>query len=366
MKPLSSKVPDNDALLATLRESPDDTKSWQVYADWLLEQGEPWGEVIGAAARGAPDSKKEEATSEALLGEVEEADLSWSHGVIESFWLAPMQANAESPMHVVLERVLKHPAGHFVSSLDLGLPPDGEWHLEALVAAIAAAGPLPLLETLDMSAPSEHMDQESWRWVGDIHGLWAAAPNLKVLKLRGSGRDSQSIRLAPIVAPALETLIIYSGGLDQAAPVELGAAKLPSLNHLELLFGSPDYGNTCTMASLEGLLAGKGMPNLKVLGLKNSEWEEELIEAVARSSIVQQLEVLDLSMGVLWRKGAEAIVKNAPRFAHLSRLILDDNFFDEGHVAAIKAVLKNAEFGEQKTPDDFDGDEPYRYTTIAE
>lgn len=369
-RPLTAKVPDNDALLATLRRSPDDTKSWQVYADWLLEQGEPWGEVIGAAARGTPDSKKQADTRAALLADAENADLTWKHGVIDSFSFAPMDPDEEAPMHVVLERVLKHPAGHFVRSLDLGLPPheDTEWHMEDLAKAIAAAGPLPLLETLDLSSPSEHMDQESWRRVGDIHGIWAAAPNLKVLELRGSsGSDGGApIKLAPIEAPALETLIIFSGGLDEAAPKEIGAAVLPSLTHLELMFGSDNYGNTCTMASLKGLLAGKGLPNLKVLGLKNSEWEEELIEAVAKSSIVQQLEVLDLSMGILWRKGAEAIVKHASSFEHLKKFILDDNYFEEAHVAAIKAALKNVEFGEQKTPDDFDGDEPYRYTTIAE
>lgn len=369
-RPLTSKVPDNDALLATLRKSPDDTKSWQVYADWLLEQGETWGEVIGAAARGSPSSKKQAEARAALLADAEEAELKWKHGVIDSFSFAPMERDEEAPMNVVLERVLKHPAGHFIRTLSLGLPPseDGEWHMEELAAAISAAGPLPLLETLDLSEPSEHMDQESWRRVGDIHGIWVAAPNLKVLKLRGSGSrgSEESIKLAPIVAPALETLIIFSGGLDEAAPKEIGAAKLPSLTHLELMFGADDYGNTCTMASLKGLLAGKGLPNLKVLGLKNSEWEEELVEAVAKSSIVQQLEVLDLSMGTLWKKGTEAIVKYASSFEHLKKFILDDNYFEEEHIAAIRQVLKNVEFGEQKAPDDFDGDEPYRYATVTE
>ncbi len=368
-RPLTAKVPTNPTLLDSVRAKPDDAAGWQVFADWLLEQGEKWGEVIGAAARGKPDTKQQQAVQAALLGDAE-ADVTWKHGVIDEFSFAPDEPDDESPMEAIVERVLKHPAGHFVRSLSLGLPPheDTEWHMEGLGKAIAAAGPLPRLEVLDLSEPSEHMDQESWRRVGDLRGIWEAAPNLKVLKLRGSSGsdDGTPIKLAPIDAPHLETLIIFSGGLDAAAPKEIGAAKLPALTHLELMFGSDNYGCNCTMDSLKGILSGKGLPKLKVLGLKNSEWEEELIEAIATSAILPKLEVLDLSMGVLWKEGSAAIIKHAEKFEHLKKLILDDNYFDDAQIAAIQKVLKNAQLGEQKELDEPDAEEPYRYTSIAE
>jgi uncharacterized protein (TIGR02996 family) len=370
-RPLTAKVPVNPKLLDAVRAKPDDLAGWQVFADWLLEQGEKWGEVIGGAARGRPDTKQQDEAEAALLAGVE-ADVTWKHGVIDAFTFAPTNQDEDNPMAVVVERVLKHPAGHFVHGLSLGLPPcdDGDlgWHLEALGKAIAAAGPLPRLEVLDLSEPSEHMDQESWRRVGDLRGLWAAAPNLKTLKLRGSrgSDDGTPIKLAPIDAPHLETLIIFSGGLDEAAPKEIGAAKFPELTHLELLFGTEDYGCTSTVESLEGLLSGRGLPKLKTLGLKNSEWEGELVEAIATSAILPKLEVLDLSMGILWKEGAAAIIKHAEKFEHLKKLILDDNYFDDEQLAAIKKVLKNAQLGEQKELDEPDAEEPYRYTSIAE
>lgn len=310
-RPLTAKVPSNPALLAAVLERPDDGQAWQVFADWLLEQGEAWGEVIGAAARGRPDTARQSKVAAELLGEAE-AELQWKHGVIERFVFAPTEFDAESPMEAIVERVLRHPAGHFVREVSFGLPPcddgDIEWHMEGLAMALEKAGPL----------------------------------------------------------PRLETLVIFSGGLDEAAPLELGKAHLPKLTRLELYFGDENYGCTATVDSLKGLLSGKGLPALTYLGLENSMFETDLIEALAKAPLVKRLEVLDLSKGILWRAGAEALVKHAGDFEHLKRLVLEDNYLEEAHQAAIKQVLKNVEFGEQKEPDDFDGDEPYRYTTIAE
>jgi uncharacterized protein (TIGR02996 family) len=370
-RPLTAKVPSNPALLGAVLERPDDGPAWQVFADWLLEQGESWGEVIGAAARGKPETARQQKVAAELLGGAG-AELEWKHGVIDRFEFEPEEFDPDSPMETVVERVLRHPAGHFVRAVSFGLPPcddgDIEWHMEGLARALEKAGPLPRLEHIDFSEPSTHMDQESWRRVGDVRGLWSAAPNLKTLLLRGSSGsdDGTPIKLAPIDAPNLETLVIYSGGLDEAAPKEIGKATWPKLNRLELYFGDENYGGNATVDSLDGILSGRGLPALKMLGLENSRFETDLIEALATSKLLPRLEVLDLSKGTMWRAGAEALVKHASAFEHLKSLVLNDNYLEDAHVTAISKVLKNASFGEQKAPDDFDGDEPYRYTTIAE
>jgi hypothetical protein len=144
----------------------------------------------------------------------------------------------------------------------------------------------------------------------------------------------------------------------------LGAAQLPAMVHLELLFGREDYGCNGTVASLKGLLDGAGLPALKTLGLKNSEWKTELVEAVAKSKVLPRLEVLDFGMGVMGTESAEALVANAAKFKHLKQLLLADNYFSEADQALVKKSLPNAEFGEQK--DDEDEDPEYRYTTIGE
>ena len=358
------KAPSNPQVEAAIAKNPDDLKNWRVFADWLLEQGLAWGEVISRAVQGKPDKAKQKAVETELLGGVE-GKITWANGVISQLDLHPEDVD-EGGMEGALERVLSHPAGHFVRTLTLGLPPseDTQWHMEGLTEVIVGAGPLPLLETLDMSQDADHMDQPSWRRVGDIGKIWKAAPHLKNLLLQGSSGsdDGTPIKLGTIEAPYLEKFVFISGGLDKEAPLKLGAAKLPALTHLELLFGTDDYGCTSTVASLKGILDGGGLPALKTLGLKNSEWEDDLIAAVANSKILPRLEVLDLSMGWLAAKATAALTTHAAKFKHLKKLVLAENYFPKADMAALKKLLPNAEFGKQKEQDDPE----YRYTSIAE
>lgn len=195
--------------------------------------------------------------------------------------------------------------------------------------------------------------------------LWRAAPNLKVLKLQGasgSGAEGVSCSLAPIDAPRLERFVYESSGLDEAVPLELGATTLPALRHLELWLGVPDYGCSTSVSSLAGILGGAGLPRLRSLALKNSEEEDELIEALATSALLPRLESLDLSMGVMSAPTTAALRRHAERFKHLKELELNDNYFSEAEQRSILEVLPMAKFGTQKTED-----EPgARYTSVGE
>src|SRR5204862_4556447 len=129
------------------------------------------------------------------------------------------------------------------------------WSFDAILPVIVKAGPLPLLSKIDMSRSAEHMDQQSWRWIGDLRGLWAAAPRLRELRMVGSGSRGrgQPVILGDIVAPHLETFVFESSGLDKTVSLDIGRAKLPALRHLELYFGVPDYGNNHDIAALAGV-----------------------------------------------------------------------------------------------------------------
>ncbi len=367
-RPLTQKAVSNPELEAAIAGNRDDNHAWQVYADWLIQHGETWGENIAAVSAGQSRATQQTEVQVALLAGAE-AKLEWKRGVIEQITLEPSEPDKENPMDAVLDRLLRHPAGRLLRKLSLGLPPnaDGDtgWHMEAPIKVMAAAGPLPLLEELDMSLPSEHMDQVSWRWLGDVRGVWKAAPRLQTLLLLGSSSTNggTAVKLAPIEAPLLKKLVFESSGLDIVAPEEIGASVLPKLEHLELYLGREEYGCSSTVKSLAGILAGKGLPKLTYLGLKNSEWEAQLIEAVANSEILKRLKIVDFSMGMMFDDAATALDQHAEKFRHLDRLILDDNFFTDEHIAKLQSILPNADFGTQKTAD---GDDNYRYTTIAE
>lgn len=370
--PVSHKPQSNPAMEAKIAARPDDEVTWKIYADWLLEQSEPWGEVIAQACGGKPDKKTQKDAESAITGGLDGAKFEWKHGAIASLSLISNAAPTDTNnVELVLGRALEHPAGRLVRALTLGLPPrdggDTDWHYEGMMEAITKAGPLPLLEKVDMSPDALHMNQGSWRRVGDIRGLWKAAPRLKELRMQGaSGSDGGTpIKMGTIDAPNLETFVFESGGLDASVPKDLGAAKLPRLTRLELMFGRENYGCTSTVTSLSGILSGKGLPQLKALGLKNSEWETELIDAIAKSDLLPQLEELDLSMGVLFRDGPAALIKHKAKFAHLKKLILADNYLEEQEDALEKA-FPNLELGEQRELEGEPDDEYSRYTSVGE
>lgn len=364
---VTSKNPDLEAKIAA---DPENDVPWKIYADWLIEKGEPWGEVIARATGGKPDTKKQKDAEAAITGGIDGADFTWKHGVVEEFSLiSEDEPEEENTAELVLQRLLAHPAGRLVRKLTLGLPPrvggDIDWHYDGMIEAMVTAGPLPLLESLDMSPDADHMDQPSWRRIGDLRKLWKMVPRLKELKLQGArgSDDGTPVRLGDLQLPNLETFVFQSGGLDGSVPKDLGSASLPKLKHLELWFGREDYGNDGSVESLAGILSGKGLPALKTLGLMNSEWGVELIDAIAGSAILPRLEVLDLSMGTLYTDEAAALIKHAKKFAHLKKLDVSDNFLPDEK--ALKAVLPNVEFGEQKEPD-VDGEDVYRYSTVGE
>ncbi len=351
---------------AALVESPEDPKTWQVYADAMLEGGDAWGEVIVAARTKKSSARQAEATKQILGGAKGAAgcSLTWKHGTIEELSLVPEDEDTNETFGDVLERALEHPAGRLMRRLVLGLWPDNmDWSFDAHLALLANGPVLPLLHTLDLSREAPLMDQPSWRRVGDLRLLWKLAPRLRELRLFGGpGNEGEpAISFGAIVAPHLETLSFKSGGLDRSVARDIGRASLPRLSNLELWFGREEFGNSHTLKDLAGILGGAKLPALDSLGLRNSEWGFDLIEAVAKSAILPRLDELDLSDGVLGHESVPLLLTHAERFAHLKRLSLDNNFFESTSKKALKQAIPGLEFGKQRPIDN-----GHRYTAIGE
>jgi uncharacterized protein (TIGR02996 family) len=374
------KGSDNARLEALLADNPEDAGTWQVYADWLLEQNQPWGEVIALAANGKrPKAQQDAATKEMLRG-LDGSSLDWRFGTIDTAILCPEEDDGdddddddddgndeETAYAKALRRILKHPAGRLVRHLELGLPPgdDIDWSYQLIIPALTTSGVLPLLQSIDMTADAEFMDQESWRGIGDLRKLWAVAPRLAELHLKGSC-GAEKTRLGDIVAPHLETFVHISSGMSRGVPEDIGRAHLPELRHLELYLGQEDYGLSCKLKHFAGIFAGKGLPKLEYLGIVNSEWERDLIAALAKAPIVARLKTLDLSKGTLFREGAAALLEHAAAFRHLDKLDLDDNYLEPEQCKAIETAIPCAHIGDQREVDDWDGDTPYRYVSVGE
>ena len=159
--------------------------------------------------------------------------------------------------------------------------------------------------------------------------------------------------------------------LGRQAIADICALGLPSLEYLELWLGNPRYGGDSSVEDLMPILSGEVFPKLKYLGLRNSEYSDEIGAALVESPVLQQIGVLDLSMGTLGNKGALALL-NCPAINQLDILNVADNYIAESIVERLERldcqVLADdqEEYYEEGEEEDEDEDESDRYCSVAE
>jgi hypothetical protein len=291
------------------------------------------------------------------------ARLKWEYGYIVSGRVgAPDYDTFEPRARAILEAIAKSPAAAYLTKLAVGLFDHEGGGLPEAAAALSAGGVLPRLDSLFLGDFEYPEDQEiSWVSLGDISPLFPITPVLRTLRLRGA-----SLRLGAFEHPSLQRLEIESGGLASEAVASIAAAKLPELVHMEVWLGRDDYGGISDIGPLRPLFSTKTLPKLKHLGLQNSEIQDEVVIALATSDILAQVESVDLSMGTMQDRGAQAILDHAPRFKHLRSLNLDANFLSGSMCTRLRKALGDvAQLGGQRSPDRWD-DETHYYTVVGE
>lgn len=120
------------------------------------------------------------------------------------------------------------------------------------------------------------------------------------------------------------------------------------------------------MGDLVPLLDARDVPKLKHLGLRNSEYSDELIPLLAKSSLLAQLTSLDLSMGTLSEAGCQAILDHAAAFAHLASLDLSECFVPATLVERLSKVCAAVKVGDQRKPSDWNNENGGRYVAVGE
>lgn len=200
----------------------------------------------------------------------------------------------------------------------------------------------------------------SWINQSDISPLLRAYPQLEHLAVRGG----TALELGTFSHPRLKSLVIETGGLPRGVLASLARAELPALEHLELWLGDDNYGWDGTVADVQPLLDRGRFPALRRLGLRNSMIQDEIAATVAGAPIIDQLQVLDLSLGNLSDQGAEALLGN-PAFRKLQKLDLHHHYLSVDMEKRVRAAFPNADLSDRKEADS-DGDEEYRYISVAE
>ncbi|MFD3525184.1 STM4015 family protein [Streptomyces sp. NPDC058653] len=230
---------------------------------------------------------------------------------------------------------------------------------------IGLAPRLTSFEALFLGDLEDEQAMISTIYLGDLAPLLEAFPGLRELAVRGGdGLDF------PVSGhEGLRALRVESGGLPPSAIEHLGAARLPSLERLELWLGDENYGGGVTVEQLAPLLTGEGKPALRHLGLQNSFIQDELASAIASAPVVPQLTSLSLSMGTLSDDGVEALLQGQP-LTHLRELDLSHHFISDPMMLRIWTELEPAgvrvDLTSKHERDPSDWDEDGRYIAASE
>lgn len=231
----------------------------------------------------------------------------------------------------------------------------------SIVEAIAASSArFPNLKTLFIGDILSEELEISWIEQSDLSPLFGAFPELEYLGARGGN----NLNLGSPHHEKLKTLVIQSGGLDARIVRSLNAAHLPNLEHLELYLGSENYGATISVDDLAPLLAGELFPNLKYLGLCDSEIADQLAPAVAKAPILKRLQTLDLSSGTLGDEGAQALLESE-LIRGLQKLDLHYHFCTDSMQEKLKALPIEVDVSDAQSGDEWDG-EVHRYVAVGE
>ncbi|MER6630264.1 STM4015 family protein [Streptomyces sp. NPDC000987] len=233
-------------------------------------------------------------------------------------------------------------------------------------ALLAARDRFPALRALFFGDLVMEECEISWITQTDVTPLLSGFPALEVFGVRGGS----NLRFDGVRHEALRELVVEAGGLPGHVVRGIGACDLPALEHLDLWLGTPDYGGDSEVSDLEPVLSGTRLPRLRHLALRNSEMQDAVAAALASAPVVAQLEVLDLSMGVLTDEGAGALLGGQP-LTHLKKLDLHHHYLSESFVDRVLKTLEPAGVEVDLSRDDAEEDTEddgtvWRYVAVGE
>lgn len=367
---------------------PTNRQAFALLGDWLQEQGDPRGELIslqlgnkdkqakaliekhadyflGPLAphqkvhdEGANNSISHLRTKEqeAAWQKTQQEAFLWRNGFIYRVRLSHDSYSDEAYKGKtvdILNDVLKHPSARFAvefAFMSNGDPNEDD--LQNLIDALGKNAP-PTLRKLSLG---DNVDQISWHHTGSLAKLWKGVPNLKTLEI-----ETGEFEVGKMEAPSLERAIFITGGLSKSCGKGIATASMPKIKHLEIYYGTDEYGGECSLSEVQPLLNRTDLTNLTYLGLKNSEFADEIASAMRGAKVLKTLKTLDLSLGTMTDAGAEALAAAKDSLAHLEVLDLTRNFLSAKGIKAVKGICKKVITSEQE-----DSDDDYRYVAIAE
>ncbi len=383
----------NPDLEKAIVANPADRDAYAVFADWLQEQGDPRGELMSLQLAYKDKSAKAliEKHVDYFLGPLAEhqkvhddgANNSISHlrtSAQEKEWQKTQQeaflwrngfiyrvrlshdeysdSEFEGQTVDILDQVLKHPSGRYVVEMAFMSNGDpNENDLQDIIDLLGKKAP-PTLRKLTFG---DNVDQISWHHTGNLGKLWKGVPNLRILEIETGEFD-----VGKMVAPALERAVFITGGLSKSCGKNIANAVMPNIKHLEIYYGDDGYGGDCTVKDVRPLLDRSDLKHLTYLGLKNSEFANDIARALPGAKVLKTLKTLDLSLGTMTDEGAKALAAAKDSLAHLECLDLTRNYLTKDGIKLVKSICPKVITDKQEKPSDWGGGELHYYVQISE
>jgi hypothetical protein len=260
--------------------------------------------------------------------------------------------DAGSPFSELFERFTSNPACAATKAIIIGAfhgDDSGQSSEEVVQLLVAARRLLPNLRGIFLGDILSEENEISWIVQSDVSPLFEAYPALEKFVVRGS--EGLSIG-GGIRHAALKSLVFESGGLPAAILREVATSQLPALQHLEVWTGSDNYGGNSSIADLQPFLDGSAWPNLTSLGLRDSEYADDIAEALKGASVLAKLKALDLSLGVLGDRGGEALLQNSS-LAHLEKLDLHHHYMSSAMMQRLAEKFPFADVSDQQKAEEY-------------
>ena len=210
------------------------------------------------------------------------------------------------------------------------------------------------------------IDQEeqeiSWIEQTNLSPMLDIMPHLKELKIKGTN----NLRLGQTSRPELRSLEIISGGLPSEVVDDIVKSDYPNLEKLILYVGVVDYGFDGSLDVFRPLLSKEKFPRLTCLGLVNAEEEDQVVEMLLSCDLLPQLKVLDISAGVLTDKGAQLLLDNREKIAHLELINMRYNYLTKEMCKRLHEELPmKVDTSDRQDAEEYDG-EVYYFPLITE
>jgi hypothetical protein len=205
----------------------------------------------------------------------------------------------------------------------------------------------------------------SWLVQSDMSPILKAYPHLELLQVRGGNQLEFKLTDNQARHDRLKALIVETGGLPRATVQQIYSWDFLALEHLELWFGSEDYGGDCWDRDLPPLLEDLVFPSLTYLGLRNSHFADEMVDMLVKSPLVAGLQVLDLSLGTLTDEGAAKLL-DCLAIRDLEILNVSQSYLSGAMIDQLRSLDIEVIADDQREEEDDDDPAYRRYCVVSE